>query len=35
METVYNKWFVPGPTGINMKLSDTLKVAFEIQAFPN
>jgi glutamate/aspartate transport system substrate-binding protein len=35
METVYNKWFVPGPTGINMKMSDTLKTAFEIQAFPN
>ena len=35
METVYNKWFVPGPTGIDMKMSDTLRTAFEIQAFPN
>ena len=35
MEATYNKWFVPGPTGINMKMSDTLKTAFEIQAFPN
>lgn len=35
MEKTYNKWFVPGPTGINMPLSSSLKTAFEIQAFPN
>lgn len=34
METLYNKWFSPGPTNINMPLSDTLKTAFEIQALP-
>lgn len=35
MEKTYKKWFVPGPTNINMPLSDTLKTAFEIQALPN
>ena len=35
MEEVYTKWFVPGPTNINMPLSDTLKTAFEVQAFPH
>ena len=35
MEQVYTKWFVPGPTNINMPLSDTLRTAFEIQAFPH
>jgi len=34
METIYDKWFSPGPTGINMPISSTLKTAFEIQAFP-
>ena len=34
METLYEKWFVPGPTNINMPLSATLKTAFEIQALP-
>lgn len=34
METLYTKWFVPGPTNINMPLSSTLKTAFEIQALP-
>ncbi|MCP5084027.1 MAG: amino acid ABC transporter substrate-binding protein [Alphaproteobacteria bacterium] len=32
---IYDKWFNPGPTGINMPLSDTLKKAFEIQALPH
>ena len=32
---VYDKWFVPGPTNINMPMSDTLKTAFEIQALPH
>jgi glutamate/aspartate transport system substrate-binding protein len=31
---IYNKWFNPGPTNINMPISDTLKTAFEIQALP-
>lgn len=34
METLYTKWFAPGPTNINMPLSDRLKTAFEIQALP-
>lgn len=34
MEALYNQWFAPGPTNINMPLSDTLKTAFEIQALP-
>ena len=32
---IYDKWFNPGPTGINMPLSDTLRKAFEIQALPH
>ena len=32
---IYDKWFNPGPTGINMPMSDTLKTAFEIQALPH
>ena len=35
MQKIYKKWFVPGPTNINMPMSDTLKTAFEIQAFPH
>lgn len=35
MATIYAKWFEPGPTGINMPLSDSLRAAFEIQAFPH
>ncbi len=35
MLEIYNKWFNPGPTGINMPISDTLSVAFEIQALPH
>lgn len=31
---IYDKWFNPGPTNINMPLSATLKTAFEIQALP-
>ena len=34
LETLYQKWFEPGPTKIDMPLSDTLKTAFEIQAIP-
>lgn len=34
-EALYNKWFNPGPTQINMPMSDTLKMAFEIQALPH
>ncbi len=32
---IYNKWFNPGPTNINMPISDTLKTAFKIQALPH
>jgi len=35
MQTIYDKWFNPGPTGINMPISDSLRVAFEIQALPH
>jgi len=35
MLKIYNKWFNPGPTGINMPISDTLSVAFDIQALPH
>ncbi len=35
MLEIYNKWFNPGPTNINMPISDTLSVAFEIQALPH
>jgi glutamate/aspartate transport system substrate-binding protein len=35
LATTYKKWFEPGPTGINMPMSDTLGMAFEIQALPN
>jgi glutamate/aspartate transport system substrate-binding protein len=34
-EAIYDKWFNPGPTNINMPMSDTLKMAFEIQALPH
>lgn len=34
MAEIYAKWFEPGPTNINMPLSDTLRTAFEIQALP-
>jgi len=32
---IYDKWFNPGPTNINMPMSDTLRKAFEIQALPH
>lgn len=32
---IYDKWFNPGPTGINMPISSKLKTAFEIQALPH
>jgi glutamate/aspartate transport system substrate-binding protein len=35
MLEIYNKWFNPGPTNINMPASETLKMAFEIQALPH
>ena len=35
MQKIYDKWFNPGPTGINMPISDSLRVAFEIQALPH
>jgi len=31
---IYDKWFNPGPTNINMPMSATLRTAFEIQALP-
>ena len=35
MLKIYNKWFNPGPTKINMPISSTLKTAFEVQALPH
>lgn len=35
MAKMYAKWFEPGPTNINMPLSDTLNAAFGIQALPH
>lgn len=35
MKTIYDKWFAPGPTNINMPLSDRLKGAFDTQAYPH
>ncbi len=34
MAKIYAKWFEPGPTNINMPMSDTLDMAFKIQALP-
>jgi glutamate/aspartate transport system substrate-binding protein len=34
IQKIYDKWFNPGPTKINMPISSTLKTAFEIQALP-
>ena len=34
MQKIYDKWFDPGPTNINMPISSNLKVAFEVQALP-
>ena len=33
LQKIYDKWFNPGPTNIEMPISDTLKAAFKIQAF--
>jgi glutamate/aspartate transport system substrate-binding protein len=35
MHEIYAKWFEPGPTAINMPMSSTLRVSFEVQALPN
>jgi glutamate/aspartate transport system substrate-binding protein len=35
MAEIYAKWFEPGPTSINMPMSSTLRVAFQVQALPN
>ena len=35
IETIYNKWFDPGLTGIKMPLSDRLRSAFDTQAYPH
>ncbi len=34
MQKIYDKWFNPGATKINMPISSTLKTAFEVQALP-
>ena len=34
MQKIYDKWFNPGPTKINMPISSTLKTAYEVQALP-
>lgn len=34
MQKIYDKWFNPGMTNINMPISSTLKTAYEIQALP-
>ena len=34
IQKIYNKWFNPGPTNIDMPISSTLRTAFEIQALP-
>ncbi len=34
MHKIYDKWFNPGPTNIQMPLSATLRTAFEVQALP-
>jgi len=35
LQKIYDKWFNPGPTNINMPASETLQKAFEIQALPH
>jgi len=35
IQKIYDTWFNPGPTKINMPVSATLKKAFEIQALPH
>ena len=34
MYKIYDKWFNPGPTNINMPISAALDAAFRIQALP-
>ena len=34
MHKIYDKWFNPGPTNINMPISPALNAAFAIQALP-
>jgi|TARA_B100000315_G_C14546051_1_gene573284 glutamate/aspartate transport system substrate-binding protein len=34
IQQIYDKWFNPGPSEINIPISSTLKTAFEIQALP-
>jgi glutamate/aspartate transport system substrate-binding protein len=34
IQKIYDKWFNPGLTDINMPIGATLKTAFEIQALP-
>lgn len=34
MHKIYDKWFNPGPTNINMPISPALNAAFSIQALP-
>jgi glutamate/aspartate transport system substrate-binding protein len=35
MEQLYKKWFEPGPTNINLPLSEDLKNAFKLFSFPD
>ena len=35
LTSLYNKWFVPGPTHINVPMSDLTKAAMELGAFAN
>jgi len=35
MLVIYNRWFNPGPTDINMPISNALNMAFQIQALPH
>ncbi len=35
MLVIYNRWFNPGPTDINMPISNALNMAFKIQALPH
>jgi glutamate/aspartate transport system substrate-binding protein len=35
IQEIYDSWFNPGPTKINMPASATLETAFEIQALPH
>lgn len=35
MNKIYDKWFNPGPTNIKMPISETLRMAYQIQALPH